>query len=189
MRFNATDGLALALIGVSAVASVGITAGLRTADAAMDRVERLETVEQLERVRVEQIVRHEHDSEGMHEHRVEGRLDDESHARLHERGDREEGATVLRIRGDASAAAPQVRIRSRTSQGQATIAVTEAVAQPLIYIDGERYEGEVSDLSPDDIDRIEIVKGAAALELFGDEAVGGVIQIFLKASASQNPGR
>ncbi|MEM7416182.1 MAG: TonB-dependent receptor plug domain-containing protein [Gemmatimonadota bacterium] len=189
MRFNATDGLALALIGVSAVASVGITAGLRTADAAMDRVDRLEKVERVERVRVEQIVRHEHGTEAMHEHRVEDRLDDGEHARLHIRRDRGEGATVVRIRGDASATAPQVRIRSRSADGQGAITVTEAVAQPLIYIDGERYEGEVSDLAPDDIERIEIVKGAAALELFGEEAVGGVIQIFLKASASPSSGR
>ena len=98
-----------------------------------------------------------------------------------------EGATVIRIRGDASEieGTPQILVRQRTNSGLSM----EGRPQPLIYIDGERYEGEASDLAPDDIERIEIVKGAAAVELFGDEAQGGVIQIFLKPSATNDPGR
>jgi TonB-dependent starch-binding outer membrane protein SusC len=74
--------------------------------------------------------------------------------------------------------------------------------QPLIYIDGIRQgadsyplnrsggaqfwqspqsvAGPLNDLNPNDIDRIEVVKGAAATTLYGSEAAGGVIQIFTK---------
>lgn len=64
---------------------------------------------------------------------------------------------------------------------------TEAVpAQPLLYVDGVRVDHggasrqEVLDaLDPASIDRVEVLKGPAAVELYGDEASNGVIQIFL----------
>jgi outer membrane receptor for ferrienterochelin and colicin len=40
----------------------------------------------------------------------------------------------------------------------------------------------------DEIERIEVVKGAAAIELFGEDALGGVIQIFTKKSMTRVPG-
>jgi len=57
---------------------------------------------------------------------------------------------------------------------------------PLIYVDGVRVIGVgnrrdvIAELNPDDIERIEIIKGDAAAALFGEEAAAGVIQIFLK---------
>jgi hypothetical protein len=56
-------------------------------------------------------------------------------------------------------------------------------AAPLIYIDGKRIgrgEEALEGLSPDEIDRIEVIKGKAAEAAFGEAASGGVIQIFLK---------
>jgi hypothetical protein len=64
--------------------------------------------------------------------------------------------------------------------------------QPLLYVDGLRMEGDrdavLADIDPDEIDRVEVVKGEAAIRLFGEEAVGGVIQIFLKDIGSAHPG-
>ena len=64
--------------------------------------------------------------------------------------------------------------------------------QPLLYVDGLRMEGDrdavLADIDPDDIDRVEVVKGEAAIRLFGKEAGGGVIQIFLKDKGSAHPG-
>ena len=68
---------------------------------------------------------------------------------------------------------------------------------PLIYVDGVRVdrlsdmEGSSSlipTLDPDAIDRIEILKGPAAKELYGEEAANGVIQIFLKTEGADAEG-
>lgn len=70
--------------------------------------------------------------------------------------------------------------------------------QPLIYVDGVRindqgtYEaaGEaqvnatvLNSIDPEQIERIEVIKGAAASTLYGSEAGAGVIQIFTKGGA------
>jgi len=82
--------------------------------------------------------------------------------------------------------------------------------RPVIYIDGIRVDGNqyewgsmagatccafsggagedrLSDLNPSDIDRVEILKGAAAATLYGSEASNGVIQIFTKRGRSNSP--
>ena len=58
--------------------------------------------------------------------------------------------------------------------------------RPLVYVDGVRVDrGEASQndvlsaLDPSTIARIEVLKGPAAEELYGEEASNGVIQIFL----------
>ncbi|HET7275192.1 MAG TPA: TonB-dependent receptor [Longimicrobiaceae bacterium] len=65
---------------------------------------------------------------------------------------------------------------------------------PLIYVDGIRLDTDkdgliglggqttsrLNDLNPNDIARVEIIKGAAATALYGTEASNGVIQIFTK---------
>ena len=62
-------------------------------------------------------------------------------------------------------------------------------AGPVVYLDGVRVPGpwETSDgedplsrLDPHDIATIEVLKGPAARELYGDEAASGVIEIFTK---------
>jgi len=69
-----------------------------------------------------------------------------------------------------------------------------AAAEPLYIIDGAivdnssnelvnlgGYVGNrIADLNPEDIDHIEVVKGAAAAALYGSRANNGVIQIFTK---------
>jgi TonB-dependent starch-binding outer membrane protein SusC len=66
--------------------------------------------------------------------------------------------------------------------------------EPLIYVDGVRIDNSkvsgiagggaswtgLDDINPDDIERIEIIKGASAATMYGSEASGGVIQIFTK---------
>jgi len=72
---------------------------------------------------------------------------------------------------------------------------------PIIYVDGVRIYSDpgptvpsarqstnaFNDIKADDIDHIEIVKGAAATTLYGTEASGGVIQIFTKRGTSGAP--
>ncbi len=91
----------------------------------------------------------------------------------------------------------QIRIRGSSSLSQSN--------EPVVYVDGIRadngggFSGFVSaggpattsrldDLNPAAIQRVEILKGAAAATLFGSEASNGVIQIFTKrGDAGQEP--
>ena len=65
--------------------------------------------------------------------------------------------------------------------------VVPSTPQPLIYLDGVRIAGGLPSLDPTLIERVEVVKGDAALELFGEEGAFGVVQIFSKDPAP-NPG-
>lgn len=51
---------------------------------------------------------------------------------------------------------------------------------PLIIVDGIMVETYLSDFNADDIENIEVVKGAAASALYGSKAAGGVIVITTK---------
>ena len=103
------------------------------------------------------------------------------------------GVTVAGNTGNSGSGAA-IRLRGTTS-----VALTN---QPLIYVDGVRtrsdeyprngiftgttqrganaYGSPLNDINPEDIDRVEIVKGAAAATLYGTDAAAGVIQIFTK---------
>src|SRR5262245_11037326 len=81
--------------------------------------------------------------------------------------------------------------------------------QPLIYVDGVRLRSDgyqrnvpptgsdlrssndiaspLNDINPNDIERIEVIKGAAATTLYGKEAAAGVIQIFTKSGRTGRP--
>ena len=94
-----------------------------------------------------------------------------------------------------------IRLRGNSSVSQTN--------QPIIYIDGIRMRsqplpivnsldtgsgrgGRVSsspldNINPNDIERIEIIKGSAATTLFGTEASAGVIQVFTKRGSSGAP--
>jgi TonB-dependent starch-binding outer membrane protein SusC len=107
------------------------------------------------------------------------------------------GVSVSGGTGNAGAGS-SIRLRGTTS-----VALSN---QPLIYVDGVRtrsdeyprngiftgttqrganaYGSPLNDINPEDIERIEIVKGAAAATLFGTDAAAGVIQIFTKRGAN-----
>jgi TonB-dependent SusC/RagA subfamily outer membrane receptor len=78
--------------------------------------------------------------------------------------------------------------------------------EPLIYVDGVRLatsrippanleDGRgprvsgmaLNEINMDDVERIEVIKGAAATTLYGTEASGGVIQIFTKRGTTGRP--
>lgn len=91
----------------------------------------------------------------------------------------------------------QIRIRGSSSLSQSN--------EPVVYVDGIRADNgggfsgfvgaggpatpsRLDDLNPSAIQRVEILKGAAAATLFGSEASNGVIQIFTKrGDAGQDP--
>ena len=74
--------------------------------------------------------------------------------------------------------------------------------QPLVYVDGMRVDGNVStgpavssgpgvsvldDIDPEEIDRVEILKGPAAAGLYGTEASAGVVHIITKRGRQGPP--
>jgi TonB-dependent SusC/RagA subfamily outer membrane receptor len=107
-----------------------------------------------------------------------------------------------------TARAPGVTVLGNSGQpgagGTIVLRGINSVSQgntPIIYVDGVRiFSGATpvvpnarqrtnpfNDIAAEDIDRIEIVKGAAATTLYGTEASGGVIQIFTKRGLSGAP--
>jgi TonB-dependent SusC/RagA subfamily outer membrane receptor len=90
----------------------------------------------------------------------------------------------------------RIRIRSSSSLSRSN--------EPIIYVDGIRVDNaggfgrgvgaggggtpsRLDDINPAAIERIEILKGAAAATLYGTEASNGVIQIFTKQGQSGAP--
>ncbi|MCC5943209.1 MAG: TonB-dependent receptor [Balneolaceae bacterium] len=75
--------------------------------------------------------------------------------------------------------------------------------EPIIYVDGVRIDNSrasgietttagvswsgLDDINPEDIDRMEIIRGASAATLYGSEASAGVIQIFTKRGTEGAP--
>jgi TonB-dependent SusC/RagA subfamily outer membrane receptor len=109
------------------------------------------------------------------------------------------GLVVLPSSGMAGSGA-QIRLR-----GNVSVALSN---QPLIYVDGVRIRSDgypknvppsgpifrgpndvpspLNDINPDDVERVEVIKGPAATTLYGVEGASGVIQIFTKRGS---PGR
>jgi len=108
---------------------------------------------------------------------------------------REPGLVGLPSSGTTGEGA-QIRIRGSASLSQSN--------EPIIYVDGIRVDNgggfagnvgaggqgspsRLDDIPPDAIERIEILKGAAAATLYGTEASNGVIQIFTKRGSQGAP--
>ena len=53
---------------------------------------------------------------------------------------------------------------------------------PLIFFDGEKYTGDMGDIDPENIQSIDVLKDASAIETYGDEGKDGVILITTKSS-------
>ena len=79
----------------------------------------------------------------------------------------------------------RIRIRGNASLTQSN--------EPVFFIDGVRMNSggtmtsRIDDIDPSSIERIEVLKGAAAATLYGTEASNGVIQIFTKKGQSGRP--
>lgn len=107
---------------------------------------------------------------------------------------REPGITAMSSGGGAGEGM-KIRIRGTSSLSQSN--------EPIVYIDGVRVDNSagfgpgvglnggapsrLNDINPASIERIEVLKGAAAATLYGTEASNGVIQIFTKQGTSGAP--
>jgi TonB-linked SusC/RagA family outer membrane protein len=73
-------------------------------------------------------------------------------------------------------------------RGPKSLDATGRSQDPLIILDGAILNAGTQDINPDDIESIEVIKGAAASTLYGSRAGAGVIQITTR-SARQNGTR
>ena len=89
------------------------------------------------------------------------------------------GVAVLDANGEPGAA-PAIRLRASTS--------ITGTQDPLVIIDGAVSNFTLADINSEDIERVEVVKGAAASSLYGSNAANGVIQIFTKRGANNPEG-
>ena len=80
-------------------------------------------------------------------------------------------ASVVTTSGQPGSS-PSIRLRSATS--------LTGRQDPLIIIDGTISRLQMADINSEDIERVEVIKGAAASSLYGSDAANGVIQIFTK---------
>jgi outer membrane receptor protein involved in Fe transport len=113
-------------------------------------------------------------------------------------------APGIQVTQDAGVLGGGFNVRLR---GNKSVAMTN---QPIIYIDGIRMQSKpfpqgralasgtsgsgggvnanpLNSINPNDIERIEVIKGSAATTLYGTEASAGVIQVFTKRGASGAP--
>lgn len=81
------------------------------------------------------------------------------------------GVRVVQPSGNPSTA-PEIRLR-----GSSTINGSQS---PLIIVDGIITNGSLNDINMDDVESMEVIKGAAASSLYGSLAGNGVVQIITK---------
>jgi len=106
---------------------------------------------------------------------------------------REPGVSGL-VSGGLSGEGAKIRIRGNASLSQSN--------EPIIFVDGVRINSgggfgvgtggggspsRIDDIDPSTIERVEVLKGAAAATLYGTEASNGVIQFFTKSGSSSSP--
>ncbi|MDR3061755.1 MAG: SusC/RagA family TonB-linked outer membrane protein [Dysgonamonadaceae bacterium] len=58
---------------------------------------------------------------------------------------------------------------------------------PLIIVDGVIYNGDISDINPNDIDKLDIMKDASSVAVYGSRATNGVIAITTKKGNTNKP--
>jgi TonB-linked SusC/RagA family outer membrane protein len=90
------------------------------------------------------------------------------------------GASLVTVSGQPGSA-PAIRLRSTTS--------LTGSADPLIIIDGTISRLSLADINTEDVERMEVIKGAAASSLYGSDAANGVVQIFTKRGAQLAEGQ
>ena len=75
---------------------------------------------------------------------------------------------------------PAIRLRGATS--------ISGRSDPLYIVDGVIARYGIADIAPEDVERIEIIKGAAASSMYGSNGANGVVQIFTKRGSTMPEG-
>jgi TonB-linked SusC/RagA family outer membrane protein len=95
------------------------------------------------------------------------------------------GGSQIRIRGNRTMVANTPTSLATASTFQSDAAAASAVDGPLYVLDGIPYSGNLSDISPNDIASMEILKDASATAIYGSRGAGGVIIITTKRGKNE----
>ena len=88
------------------------------------------------------------------------------------------GVQMISSSGDPASNGSSIRIRG--------IGSMSASSAPLYILDGMPYDGSISDINPNDVESISVLKDASASAIYGARGANGVILITTKRSASQD---
>ena len=94
------------------------------------------------------------------------------------------GTPGLQIGFDSSAKGSGASIQLR---GQNSLYTDGAHNSPLIILDGMQFAGELSEINPDDIEQIDVLKDASSAAIYGAKAASGVIIITTKKGKEGKP--
>ena len=94
------------------------------------------------------------------------------------------GTPGLQIGFDSSAKGSGASIQLR---GQNSLYTDGSHNSPLIILDGMQFAGELSEINPDDIKQIDVLKDASSAAIYGAKAASGVIIITTKKGKQGKP--
>jgi TonB-linked SusC/RagA family outer membrane protein len=94
------------------------------------------------------------------------------------------GTPGLQIGYDSSAKGSSASIQLR---GQNSLYTDGSHNSPLIILDGMAFGGELSEINPDDIAQIDVLKDASSAAVYGAKAASGVIIITTKKGKEGKP--
>lgn len=93
------------------------------------------------------------------------------------------GTPGLQVGYDASAkGGGSMQIR-----GQRSVYTAGGHNDPLLILDGMLFYGELSEINPDDIEQIDVLKDASAAAIYGSKAASGVVIITTKKGKQGKP--
>lgn len=94
------------------------------------------------------------------------------------------GTPGLQIGMDTSAKGAGASIQLR---GQNSLYTGASHNSPLIILDGMQFSGELSEINPDDIAQIDVLKDASSAAIYGAKAASGVLIVTTKKGKSGKP--
>ena len=89
------------------------------------------------------------------------------------------GVQIISSSGDPSSSGGSIRIRG--------IGSMSASNNPLYVVDGMPYEGSMSDINPNDVESISVLKDASASAIYGARGANGVVLITTKKAGGSQP--
>lgn len=88
------------------------------------------------------------------------------------------GVQVISSSGDPASGGATIRIRG--------IGSMSASNSPLYIVDGMPYDGSLSDINPNDVESMSVLKDAAASAIYGARGANGVVLITTKRARGQD---